>query len=241
MHGRTLALLALAALLLTAAPALGAGAEQRASFNLRVSGTYTSHGQVTNTQCRRLDAEGNSQTYTGTGSTSESTSFSATRSVRFDVSRTRGHARVFGGGLPVPVKAKMKRSSTLEEATQPRGCDLSDHPPAKNCGTKTKPYKLSVFLRRAGGLSYTFSSGFSTTTPDDPFSCPVPLDSDWFAQFDPPTLGGISASKFFNSSLTRLSTSGSRSRTLHPKAESDGYSATVTESLAWKVTLTRRH
>ena len=238
MHGRTLTLLlGLAALLTSTAPAFAGGSEQRSSFKISVSGTYRSSGDVTNTECLRPDpATGEAVTYTATGKASESTSFSTTRAARFDVSRTKGHSRVFGGGFPVPVRARMTRSSDLDETTHPKGCRLNDHPLPKNCGTKTKPYKLSVYLRRAGGFSFNFSNGFSTERPEDPFSCPLPDGAHWFGQTDPPPVT-IPASKLFRRSLSRLSISGSRTRTLHPSSE--GYSAVVTETFTWTVSLRR--
>ena len=48
----------------------------------------------------------------------------------------------------------------------------------------------------------------------------------------------IPAAMLFRRSLSKLSTSASRTRTLHPSSGS--YSAVVTETFTWTVSLTRR-
>jgi hypothetical protein len=175
MHGRRLLPLTLFLLLVTASPALAGGTLTTAQFTARVSGTYTATGTVTNTKCRRVDSNGDVVIYTGTGTSSETTTFTTTRGTLFEVSKTQGQSRIGAGGFPIPVKATMTRASSLDETTDPKGCDPGAFPLRPNCGRRTKSYKLAVYgVRRGGpGFSYNFSSGFSTRTPDDPFTCPV--------------------------------------------------------------------
>ncbi len=236
-------LLLLTALLVlgTAPPAVAGGTLTRAQFTARVSGTYKATGTVTNTQCRRLDAEGNPVVYTGSGTASESTSFKTTKGALFEVSKTQGQRRVGAGGFPIPVSASMTRSSKLDESTDPKGCDLSGFPQRPNCGTKRKGYKLSVFSVRSGGpgFSYNFSSGFSTTTPNDPFVCPLPEGADWFGQADPPT-AKVSAAKLFNRGVSRIVVTGTATKSPRRSSPSQGYTAASTETLSWTLTLTRR-
>jgi len=235
---RRLTLLTLLLALAIAPPAMAGGTLKTASFTARVSGTYKATGTVTNTQCRRLDAEGNPVTYTATATATETTSFTTTRGMRFDVSRTQGQSRLGGGGFPIPIRATMKRASGLDETTEPKGCNPGGFPLRPNCGTKRKPYKLSVYsVRRGGpGFAYNFSSGFSTTRPDDPFTCPLPENADWFGQVTPPT-AKVSAARLFGRGRTIVT---SASVTRHPRSAGTGYTSEATETLTWKLTLTRR-
>jgi hypothetical protein len=90
MLGRRLLPLTLFLLLVTASPALAGGTLTTAQFTARVSGTYTATGTVTNTQCRRADDNGDVTTYTGNGTSSETTTFTTTRGTLFEVSKTQG-------------------------------------------------------------------------------------------------------------------------------------------------------
>jgi hypothetical protein len=228
--------IALLALLAVPAPALAGGTLKREQFTARVSGSYKSTSTVTNTQCRRLDAEGNASTYTGTGTSSETTTFAATKGALFEVSKTTGRKRLGAGGLPIPIRATMKRTSTLDESTSPKGCDLGRFPLAPNCGTKRKAYKLSVFGTKEGGFAYNFSSGFSTTTPDDPFTCPLGEGAAWFGRAAEPQLK-ISRARLFGRARRIVA---SVKATRSPKRTGDEWTSQTTETLVWKLTLVRR-
>jgi hypothetical protein len=240
MRGRPLLFLTLFLLFAIASPAMAGGRLLTiASFTARVSGTYTSTGTVTNTQCQRLDAQDNPVNYTATGTATESTTFKATKGARFDVTKTKGQSGLRAGGFPIPVSASMKRATTLDESTEPKGCKLRRLPLPPNCGTKRKPYKLNVFGLRGGGFSYNFSSRFSTITPEDPFTCPLAEGGDWWARVRAIT-AKVSAAKLFNRGVKTIVAKASVTKSPKRSSTGQGYSTSTTETLRWTLTLTRR-
>jgi hypothetical protein len=218
---------------------MAGGTLTRAQFTARISGTYTSSGTVTNTQCHRVDDEGNSTTYTATGTSSESTTFKATKGALFEVSKTTGERIPSAGGFPIPISASITRTSTLDETTEPKGCNPGGFPLRPNCGTKRKAFQLSVFGRKTGGFSYNFIRRFSSYTPEDPFTCPLAEGGRWWGRF-PTSTAKVSYAKLFNRSIKTIVVQAKVTKSPKSSSASQGYTAATTETLSWKVTLTRR-
>jgi hypothetical protein len=157
------------------------------------------------------------------------------------VSRTQGQSRIGAGGFPIPVKATLTRASSLDESTDPKGCDPGGHPLPPNCGRKTKAYKLAVYGVRSGGpgFSYNFSSGFSTRTPEDPFTCPIAEGGAWWGRARP-GVGKVSVAKLFNRGISRIVVKNTVTRSPKRSSSAQGWSSSATETLSWTLTLTRR-
>jgi hypothetical protein len=238
---RTAASLLVLALSLAGAPSASA-ALQSANFTARISGTYTTSGTVTNTACYTEDDSGNRHVFTASGAASETTSFRATRGMLLGASKQSNERRIVAGGLPIPVSARMTRSSNLESGgTQPQGCKPSSFPSKTTCGTKTKGYKLAVYgVGRGYGFSYNFSRGFSTFSPDDPFECPLVAGDHWWGAYFSRGNGTakVSLAKLFNRRIKAIVVKATLAKS--PRATGSDYSASASERLSWTLTLTRR-
>src|SRR3954451_1097003 len=137
------ALIALTLALVAAPSAFATGSEKRANFTATISGTYDVSGTVTNNKCFRENANGDAETFTATGQTSEHTTFSTTKGKLLAVSLTRGDHRIFAGGPGLPVTATIARTGTNPGSSEPNGC--RPNPQATDCGTKTRKYHLSPY------------------------------------------------------------------------------------------------
>src|SRR3954469_20976383 len=126
-------LIALAISLVAAPAAFATGSEKRANFTATISGTYDVSGTVTNNKCFRENANGDTETFTATGQTSEHTTFRTTRGKLLAVSLTRGDKRLIAGGVGLPVTATIVRTGTNPGSTEPSGC--RPNPPPNDCGT----------------------------------------------------------------------------------------------------------
>ena len=235
-----MAVISLAAALVAAPSAFAAGSEKRANFTAKISGTYDVSGTVTNTKCFRENANGDPETFTATGQTSEHTTFSSTKSKLLAVSLTRGDRRIFAGGPGIPVTATIARSGTNPGSTEPNGCRPNSPPP--DCGTKTRKYHLSPYgVARGFGFSYNFTDHFTTRIPDDPFNdCELPEKATWWGQYFSRGNGTahISPHKLFNRHVKKLVLHGGLTRS--PKSSTRDYTASSTETLRWTLTLRRR-
>ena len=243
MRARLFLTFALAAAV-TAAAAGPANARKYgdARFTATISGTYDVSGSVTNTGCWRADDSDNAVTFSASGQAQEHAAFRSTRGMLLGVSRMRGEKRLFAGGPAIPVAATISRSGNLTSSTEPDGCKPNEEP--ARCGTKSRAYKLAIYGVRSGfGLSYNFSSGYSTKFPDDPFypDCALPEGSDWWGGYYSRGNGTapVSVAKLLNPRVKKIVVHGALSAA--PTSSGGDYSAHATESLNWTLTLKRRH
>jgi hypothetical protein len=234
------ALIVTFALLLCAPSAFARGSESRANFTATISGTYDVSGTVTNTKCFRENANGDTETFTATGQTSEHTTFRTTKGKLLAVSRTRGDKRFFAGGDALPVAATITRTGTNPGSSEPSGC--RPNPPPNDCGTKNRKYHLSPYgVGRGFGFSYNFTENFSTEIPEDPFNdCALPEKATWWGQYYSRGNGvaRVSPRKIFNRHVKKIVLHGGLTRS--PKATTSDYTASATEKLSWTLTLKRR-
>src|SRR3954453_3046239 len=234
------ALIALTLALVAAPSAFATGSEKRANFTASISGTYDVSGTVTNNKCFRENANGDTETFTATGQTSEHTTFHSTKGKLFAVSLTRGGHRLFAGGPAIPVTATIARTGPNPGSTEPSGC--RPNPPPPDCGTKTRKYHLSPYgVGRGFGFSYNFSSHFTTQIPEDPFNdCELPEEATWWGQYLSRGNGTarVSPRKLFNRHVKKLVLHGELRRS--PKSSTRDYMTSSTEKLRWTLTLQRR-
>src|SRR3954471_20004428 len=209
-----IAVISLAAALAAAPSAFATSSEKRASFTASISGTYDVSGTVTNNKCFRENANGDTETFTATGQTSEHTTFRSTKGKLLAVSLTRGDHRIFAGGPAIPVTATIARSGTNPGSTEPNGC--RPNPPRPDCGTKTRRYHLSPYgVGRGFGFSYNFPSHFTTKIPEDPFNdCDLPEKATWWGQYFSRGNGvaKVSTRKLFNRRVRKLVVHGGLTR-----------------------------
>src|SRR3954454_6860131 len=235
-----MALISVATALAAAPSAFAIGSEKRANFTATISGTYDVSGTVTNTKCFRENANGDTETFTATGQTSEHTTFHSTKGKLFAVSLTRGGHRLFAGGPAIPVTATIARTGTNPGSTEPSGCRRT--PPPPDCGTKTRKYHLSAYgVGRGFGFSYNFTENFSTQIPDDPFNdCELPEKATWWGQYFSRGNGTapVSTRKLFSRRVKKLVLHGGLTRS--PKSSTSDYTASSTEKLSWTLTLRRK-
>ena len=246
MRGRRTLLASLGALLATLAASSTAnagGLVREARFTARISGTYTTQGTVTNTRCERAAPDDTVTFFTATGNASERTSFRATRGALLGVSLTRGERYIAAGGPPIPVSATMDRASTLESSSEPLGCKPGPRS-TMSCGRRTRAYRLAVFspVRRGFVLSYNFSSGFSTTFPDDPFECPPVAGQSWWGGYFSRGngRGAVSPALLFNRRVRRIVVRGALRLSPRRSSAAEGWSASSSATLTWTLTLIRR-
>ena len=235
-----IAVISVVAALAAAPSAFAGGSQKRATFTATISGTYDVSGTVTNTNCFRENENGDQETFTATGQTSEHTTFRSTKGKLFAVSLTRGDNRFFAGGAGIPVTATIARSGTNPGSTEPNGC--RPNPPPTDCGTKTRKYHLTPYgVGRGFGFSYNFTSHFTTQIPEDPFNdCDLPEEATWWGQYFSRGNGTarVSPRKIFNRRLKKLVLHGELTRS--PKSSGRDYTASSTETLRWTLTLRRR-
>src|SRR3954447_16287186 len=233
-------LIALAITLVAAPAAFATGSEKRANFTATISGTYDVSGTVTANDCFRENANGDTETFTATGQTSEHTTFDTTKGKLLAVSRTRGDHRIFAGGPGLPVTATIARTGTNPGSSEPNGC--RPQPQGTEFRTKRRKYHLSPYgVGHGFGFSYNFTEHFTTQIPEDPFNdCDLPEEATWWGQYYSRGNGvaKVSTRKLFNRRVKKIVLHGGLTRS--PHVSNRDYTASSTEKLSWTLTLRRR-
>jgi hypothetical protein len=235
---RRIAFLAGVWVLVLTAPAGAATITWRASF----SGSYTTNGTLTNTDCFRPGGpSGDDQIpFTGTGQAGETATFRTLRSQRVQMSKFGSLPLGAGAFRDFQVEAKITRSTTLEGQSTPRGCRPNFRPEQPDCGSKTRRYAMQIRTnnsRRRNGLVVRFIRRFVFVNPDDPFrACFLVDNQDWFGAAKP-VVAYVSAARLLNRRLHRVVVNGRL--TGSPTFREGGVSASSSYEGNLKVTLTR--
>lgn len=238
MLARRIALLAGVWLVGLTAPAGAATITWRAGF----SGSYTTNGTLTSTDCFRPGGPAGDDPipFTGTGQASETATFRTLGSQRVQMSKFGSLPLGAGAFRDYQVEAKITRSSTLSGQSTPQGCRPNFQPDQPDCGSKTRRYTMQIRTnnsRRRNGLVVRFIRRFVFVNPDDPFrACFLVDGQDWLGSVKP-VVAYVPASRLLNRRLHRIVVSGRL--TGSPTFREGGVSARSSFEGKLKVSLTR--
>jgi hypothetical protein len=232
---------ALAFVLLVAALSLLPGAPSAsaavAKFSASLSGTYTTSGTETDSNCSVPTPNGEDEAVPVTqhGKASERDSFRSLAPVALTVSRVRGqHTFDAGSFARLRTAFDIARTSTAD----PPYCHASDagflHP---DCGSLRRTYSLWVYGRTdRPAFSFMFSRGDSPYHPEDPFSECRLFGGRWIGYLENSGAAPVPAARLFNRRSGRIVVHGGTGGSLHEtNGEEKG-----TYKLAWTLTLKRR-
>ena len=214
--------------------ALAPAAEAKVvKFSASISGTYSTHGQVTNTEC--FPAPDYNQT-TLTGQADETATFTTTkRAIVMVASRRHGFPSVSlrQTSKPIRGKASISRSTTLDGRTEPQGCNGAH---THDCGTKGLSMRIGMG-GYARGKTFGIVPDLSGPMGASPFeACPLTVGQFSFPIF----FGGDGYAKVSPSTLLRrhkLVLSGGRKGSDTDQAHD--YNAAGSYDLRYKITLKR--
>jgi hypothetical protein len=202
-------------------------------FSASVSGTYTTHGQVTNSDCSPPPSY---QTATLSGEATETATFKTTRRAVVVVqSRPHGHPSVtlLHTSKPIKGSASISRSSTLDGRTDPQGCSGSH---THDCGTRALGLRIGMGSY-SKGHTFGLVPDLSGPAAKSPFeACPLTVGQASFPIF----IGGDGYAKVSPSTLLRrhkLVLSGGRQNS--DSEHSSYYDASGSYDLRYKITLKR--
>ena len=202
-------------------------------FSASVSGTYTTHGHVTNSQCYPPP---DYSAKTLTGDADETATFKTTkRAVVVVQSRRHGHPSVtlLQTSRPIKGRASLNRSSTLLSRSDPQGCNGTRE---DDCGTRSLAMRIGMGSY-SKGRTFGLVPDLSGPQAQSPFEvCSLTVGQASFPIF----IGGPGYAKVSPSTLLRrhrLVLSGGRkdSDTEH----GSDYDAAGSYDLRYKITLKR--
>lgn len=165
----------LGSLFSAAPPALGAAWNKEAIWEIAaLEGRYSAQAELTNTFCERYDADGKVTYFTATGTSSETTTFTATPKARLYMGQRHGEQPMITGassGKKLYGKFIFDRQTTMDSSEDPDGCKRRrpDDSAPRDCGTRSARFPLLAGTnnpRRWTGLALWYGhpdTGYSDT------------------------------------------------------------------------------
>ena len=224
----------------------GSASAAIANFKASLTGTYTTSGAVTESDCWAPDSDGNRVPLPPqTGHVTSTDAFGSVRPNVIQVGHIRGEPLGSGRLHPnrvMPLKVTSTRTGTLGPYGSVNGCTPPpfDEPPS-DCGTKTATYGADIVGPRKGqALGFTFiRANAYIYQPDDPFTaCGLSPGEKWMGFVNCP-MAKASLARLFNPRVHKIVLRASVSKPTGDPDPSDQMGASSTYTESYKLTLIR--